>query len=244
MEDGAANTVLREFVIRRQTNHATPAIGIGVGINFSIETSASNYENAAFLDAVTTNVSGAGEDIDFVFNLMENGATAAERLRLTSGGALSATGIITGATGITATAGDITAASGVVNGAAGVVASGGYVEATGEGVRNSGKEIYLGYESLPAPGAPIDPIASSHFFIPVSGVLQNGTEPGQQITLFGPAASQFSLAGGVTINGGTIPSGGVGAPITFNGIGCSVTLYWEPLGAGWWVVGDSGTIVY
>ena len=64
----------------------TPAAGIGVGIQMSAETAAGNTEVGVVLEAVTTDVTAASEDFDFVVKNMAAGATAAERLRVTSVG--------------------------------------------------------------------------------------------------------------------------------------------------------------
>lgn len=64
----------------------TPAIGIGVGMEFAAETSAGNTEVGVVLEAVTTDVTAASEDFDLVFKTMQNGAAAAERVRIRSDG--------------------------------------------------------------------------------------------------------------------------------------------------------------
>lgn len=64
----------------------TPAIGIGTGIVFAAETAANNTEIGGTIEAVTTDVTGASEDFDFVFKLMAGGAAATEEFRITSTG--------------------------------------------------------------------------------------------------------------------------------------------------------------
>lgn len=66
----------------------TPAAGIGVGIQFATETAANNTEIGATIEAITTDVTSASEDFDLSFKTMAAGATAAERMRLTSTGNL------------------------------------------------------------------------------------------------------------------------------------------------------------
>jgi len=85
-EDSGTNTVLNPVIVKRTTTSGSPAAGIGAGIEFTVETSAANNEIGATVQAVTTDVSSTAEDFDIVFNLMESGATAAERARLTSAG--------------------------------------------------------------------------------------------------------------------------------------------------------------
>lgn len=87
VEDAATNTVLRPFKLTR-TSSNTPASSIGVGMEFEVETSASNNEVGATIEAVTTDVSAASEDFDMTFNLMAGGATASEKMRIGSNGAI------------------------------------------------------------------------------------------------------------------------------------------------------------
>ncbi len=73
----------------------TPASGIGLGMEFEQETAADNNEIIATIEAVTTDVTATSEDADLIFKTMAAGAVAAERLRITSLGALIIQGSIT-----------------------------------------------------------------------------------------------------------------------------------------------------
>jgi len=64
----------------------TPTAGSGAGIELESETSSSNYEVGATIEAVTTDVTSTSEDFDLVFKTMTAGATATEKLRVTSTG--------------------------------------------------------------------------------------------------------------------------------------------------------------
>lgn len=86
--DSGTNTVLDVFRIDRQSS-GTPAAGIGVGMEFAVETAVGNTEVGAVIEAVTTDVTATSEDFDLVFRTMAAGAAAAERMRVTSTGALS-----------------------------------------------------------------------------------------------------------------------------------------------------------
>jgi hypothetical protein len=70
----------------QHTTSGTPAVGIGSGLQFITETSASNNETGMQIEAVTTDVTATSEDFDFVLKLMQNGAAAAERFRVSSAG--------------------------------------------------------------------------------------------------------------------------------------------------------------
>lgn len=96
------------------TTTSTPATGIGVGLQFQTETSASNTETGMTVEAVTTDITAGSEDFDFVVKLMQNGAAAAERFRVTSAGAVSLTGALTA--GSFSTSGTIAGASLAVTG--------------------------------------------------------------------------------------------------------------------------------
>lgn len=70
------------------TTSDTPAAGIGVGVEFEVETAAGNNEIGATIEAVTTDVTGASEDFALAFKTMAAGAAAAERARLNPDGGM------------------------------------------------------------------------------------------------------------------------------------------------------------
>ena len=82
------NTVSYPFDFTHETS-GSPANGIGVGIKFIQETSASNNETGMYLEAVTTDVTAASEDFEFNVGLMKAGATASEVMSISSVGVLS-----------------------------------------------------------------------------------------------------------------------------------------------------------
>jgi len=84
-EDDATNTGVTYLARFCHTTSGTPGNGIGVGLEFEIETSAANTEIGGTLEFVTTDVTGASEDIDLVVKLMAGGAAAAEALRVKLG---------------------------------------------------------------------------------------------------------------------------------------------------------------
>ena len=86
-EDSSTNTVLNILGLTRQSSN-NPAVGIGVGMDFVVETSDGNNEIGATIEAITTNVGSTTEAFDFTFNLMAGGATAAEKMRIASTGAI------------------------------------------------------------------------------------------------------------------------------------------------------------
>lgn len=88
VEQDTATTNAVTYVQRlTSTSSGTPANGIGVGIEFEVETSSANNEIGATIEAVTTDVTSTSEDFDLVFNTMAAGSTAAERFRLSDSGA-------------------------------------------------------------------------------------------------------------------------------------------------------------
>ena len=84
-EDSGTNTILTPLTVRR-TSSATPAIGIGTGMDFVTETGAGNNEIGAAIQSITTDVTSTNEDFDLLFKLMAGGSAAAERLRIKSTG--------------------------------------------------------------------------------------------------------------------------------------------------------------
>lgn len=85
------NTVSGNLVLNHQTS-GTPANGIGVGIIFDQETTAGT-KRGMLVNAITTDVTSASEDFDFVVSLMAAGAVAAEKFRVTSVGNAKASGL-------------------------------------------------------------------------------------------------------------------------------------------------------
>ncbi|MGH1397598.1 MAG: tail fiber domain-containing protein [Alphaproteobacteria bacterium] len=79
------NTVPTSLRLGHVTS-ATPAVGIGVGMDFWVETSDGNTETGAVIEAVTTDVTSTSEDFDLVFNVMSAGNAADEKMRITSAG--------------------------------------------------------------------------------------------------------------------------------------------------------------
>lgn len=91
-EDAVTNAASEVLRLRHYTT-GTPATGIGTRAVFEVETAAGNFEDAAFIDVVATDVTGGSEDFDIVFHTMKAGAAPTEDMRLTTGGPL-AQGII------------------------------------------------------------------------------------------------------------------------------------------------------
>jgi hypothetical protein len=84
--DDASNSSVTQLLRITHTTSGSPAAGIGVGMEFEVETSAGNNEIAATIEAIATDVTGASEDFNLVFRTMEAGGAAGESLRLIGGG--------------------------------------------------------------------------------------------------------------------------------------------------------------
>src|SRR3990167_8306556 len=87
VSDAVTNAVTYAARLTHITS-GTPAAGIGVGLEFEVETTADNNEIGAFIEAITTDITGGSEDFDLVFKTMAGGAAAGERLRGLSTGLL------------------------------------------------------------------------------------------------------------------------------------------------------------
>lgn len=86
--DAVTNAVTRALRLDHQTS-GTPATNIGVGMEFAIETSASNTEIGAAIEAIATTVTAGAENVALRFSTMSGGATAAERMRIHPAGGVS-----------------------------------------------------------------------------------------------------------------------------------------------------------
>jgi hypothetical protein len=91
LTSAATNTVTQVMRLDSQSS-GTPAAGIGVGLEFAVETAAGNTEVGATLDAVTTDVTSTSEDFDLLVKLMIAGAAAVEVARFKSTGLSLVTG--------------------------------------------------------------------------------------------------------------------------------------------------------
>jgi len=85
------------------TSSGTPSLGIGAGNVFTVESATNVFKTAAKIEVVSTDVTSASEDFDFVFKNMKNGATAAETFRITSDGRLYGTALHNNAGSVTGT---------------------------------------------------------------------------------------------------------------------------------------------
>jgi hypothetical protein len=84
--DDATTNAVTQVARFTHTSSGTPANGIGVGIEFEVETAAANNEVGATIEAVAVDTTAASEDFDLVFKTMAAGAAAAERMRVKSTG--------------------------------------------------------------------------------------------------------------------------------------------------------------
>ena len=80
--DDATNNAVTYVERLTHTTSGTPANGIGVGVEFEVETSAGNNEVGATIEAVTEDVTSTSEDFSVVVKTMRAGAAAEERVRI------------------------------------------------------------------------------------------------------------------------------------------------------------------
>jgi hypothetical protein len=64
----------------------SPGVGIGVGVEFAVETSVGTTKVGATIEAITTDLTGGSQDFDLLFKTMFGGSPASEKARLTSNG--------------------------------------------------------------------------------------------------------------------------------------------------------------
>ena len=79
VDDATANAISYPIKLVHTTS-GTPAAGIGTGLQFITETSASNNEIGAVIETVSTDVTAGSEDFDLQFRTMVNGAVATQVL--------------------------------------------------------------------------------------------------------------------------------------------------------------------
>lgn len=85
-EPSAATNAVVDLVKIAHTTSGTAAAGIGNGLVFEGEDDGGATQVGMSIDMVSTDVTAASEDYDFVVGLMDGGTAAAERWRTDSGG--------------------------------------------------------------------------------------------------------------------------------------------------------------
>mgnify|MGYP003108437838 FL=1 len=85
--DSTTNAVVFPLKITEETS-GTPATGLGVGIQFEVETSAGNNEIGATIETAITDTTGGSEDFSLILKTMSGGAAAAERLKFDNSGSM------------------------------------------------------------------------------------------------------------------------------------------------------------
>jgi len=111
-ETAATNTVIDVARLESRST-GTPAAGIGAGLLFAVETSASNFEIGARIEAVTTDVTAGSEDFDLSFKVMAAGAAATEAMRIRSTGVVDVDALSIANTTVTSTAAELNILDGV-----------------------------------------------------------------------------------------------------------------------------------
>jgi hypothetical protein len=97
LSDSATNAVSTVLTLAHLSD-ATNAIGGGVGIDFTQETTDSNSEIGMQLEAVIADETGATEDFDFSVKLMAAGSAAVEKFKVSSVGNVTFAGQLDGGT--------------------------------------------------------------------------------------------------------------------------------------------------
>ncbi len=85
IDDATAASVSSPITLAHTTS-GTPANGMATGLQFVAETSNNNNEVGMRIEAIATDVTLNAEDFDFVVRLMDNGASIAERFRVSNVG--------------------------------------------------------------------------------------------------------------------------------------------------------------
>jgi len=195
VEDTNNFGVSRPLEIRHDVSN-TPAVGIGVGMQFQVETANNNREVGGTIDAVASDVTFGSEDFSFKFNLMSAGFSA-ERMVLDSIGNLTIDGDFTveggdiKTTKTSATVYDNTVTSLSIGRAATAVTIG--ADKTGE-MRIRNKTLIVGGDQVET--QPVDAI--------VKATNALGTnKQGPDLTIQGGASTGSGVPGSVFIDTGS-----------------------------------------
>jgi len=71
--DSAADDIVYPLTLAHHTTTGAITSGAGTGMKFELETFLNNFETAAQVDVVSTDVTGGGEDFDMIISTMHNG---------------------------------------------------------------------------------------------------------------------------------------------------------------------------
>jgi len=201
-ETSATNTVIDVARLEARST-GTPAAGIGAGLLFAAETSASNFEIGARIEAIATDVTATSEDFDLSFKVMAAGAAATEVMRVKSTGVVDVDALSIAGTTVTATAAELNILDGITGKATQAEAEAGTNDTTlmtplktAQAISAqaaSGGVTAASAQAFTAPGTWTKP--ASVKFVKVTVVAAGGG----QTTSAGPAGSAPSGAGGGAI---------------------------------------------
>jgi hypothetical protein len=200
VEDTNNFGVSRPLEIRHDVTN-TPAVGIGVGMQFQVETANNNREVGGTIDAAATDVTFGSEDFSFKFNLMSAGFLQ-ERAVLDSIGNMSIDGDFTiqggdlKTTKTSASIYDTTVSSMSIGRAASAITIG--ADKTGE-MRIRNKTLVVGGDAVET--APVDAI------IKAPNALGTNKQ-GPDLTIKGGASTGNGVAGSVFIDTGASGNSG------------------------------------
>ena len=236
--------VFRRALILNSPTIGTPSVGYGTAMSFTGQTSSTNFEDAGYIAVQSTDNTGGSEDFKMSFGLMQNGATYADKMVLSSVGDLEINGSITSANYNTNNTGTISlfnsnATGALILGAATSIAMGNIGgDTTINGRLNIGTTLQANSNEDVANGAAMSIGTAASYF--TTGAT------GETATLAAGNNGQFkSLAmlgdgGGdmvVTVTNAGWKSSGTGT-ITFNDIGDSCLLHY--INSKWFAVGQNG----
>lgn len=92
--NGVAGNALSTLLVLEQTTNQTPAVGIGVGINFKMENAVNVSNTFGQFQCVSTDIASGGEDAKFVFKL-DRAGTLTDALTIDSLGNMTVSGDLT-----------------------------------------------------------------------------------------------------------------------------------------------------
>ena len=231
-KDSSATDSVTNLLRLTSTSSGTPAVGIGAGIEFEVETAASNNEVGAVIEAELRNIGSDTEAFDLVFKTMTGGAAADQGMRIKSDN-----DVIIGGGEVAASYARLTVKGGEIfldedddaNGGFVAEASGDGIGLVGNGARINAPDLYVTDSGEVGIGGILD----ADVALEVNGTIRVGDGAED--------CDGGNFTGGIRYNGGNLQlcDGTAWATINADNLG-DHTMTENLQTAGYWISNDGG----